>query len=137
MADTRIISSEIGKAVWGEKWDRLKRLELPTGTILLPRMTVAGQPEQFFIVSLLPGQSTNELALRIEKDIGQHRRQADTQYDLKTACYSVMLPAGKRADIDAVLDLVSREIFKLAGLHRDFEARNEILPVGMSSVSFN
>jgi signal transduction histidine kinase len=137
MADDRIVSSEIGKAVWGEKWDRLKRFHLPSGTILLPRMTVAGQPEQFFIISLCGNESTIQLALHIEKEIGQHRRKADTQHDVKTAFHSIALPAEKCGDIDAVLDVVSREIFDLAGLRTSGNNKYEVLPVKIPSAAFN
>lgn len=137
MADNRIVASEIGKAVWGEKWDRLKRFPLPTGTVLLPRMSVAGQPEQFFIISLCEEESTKQLALSIEKEIGQHRRKADTQCDIKTAFYSIALPAENCANIEAALELVSREIFTLAGLRRNGEKRYEALPVKINTASIN
>jgi len=135
VADDRIASSEIGKAVWGEKWDRLTRFALPIETVLLPRMTVAGHPERFFLISPNGREATKQLALRIEKEIGQNRRQADSQCDIKTAVHAVAQIGAGGGDIDMVFKILSREIFNLVGLRARGEKSFEVLPINTDSGS--
>ena len=116
-ADGRIEASEIGKAVWKEKWARLERVTLPTDALLLPRMTIEGEPERFFVLSAGSLTTADNLALRIEKEVGASRRPGDTQFGVKTSVGAIHLPQREEsADMELLTEELSHQILNLAGL---------------------
>jgi len=128
VADDRIESSEIGKAVWGEKWDRLNHYSLPPGTILLPRITIAGQTERFFLATCSREEAAAQFASRIEKDIGRHRRKDDAKYDVRTTVHPIPFTP-EEFSTETVLDILSRHILELAGLRSVHRPEFELLPI--------
>jgi|GEM_PF-2468457 len=116
-ADGRIEASEIGKAVWKEKWTRLERVTLPNDALLLPRMTIEGERERFFVLSAGSLAMADNLALRIEKEVGGSRRPNDAQYGVKTSVRAIHLAQQKvSADMELLTEELSRQILNLAGL---------------------
>jgi signal transduction histidine kinase len=116
-ADGRIEASEIGKAVWKEKWTRLEKVTLPTGALLLPRMTIEGEPERFFVLSAGNVATAESLARRIEKEVGGSHRTYDAQYGVKVSVLVVQLPEPEgSAAIEVLTGELSRQILNLAGL---------------------
>jgi signal transduction histidine kinase len=115
-ADGRIDSSVIGKAAWDEKWDRLMKFAFPADALLLPRITVAGERERFFVLSGGDGATAHQLAGHIEKEIGVNRRAHDTQYGVKTSLMVIDPPPSGSTDMEALTESLSRQIIELAGL---------------------
>ena len=116
-ADGRIETSEIGKAVWEEKWIRLKNVTLPTSALLLPRMTIEGESERFFVLSAGEAAAADHLALRIEKEVGASRRPTDAQCGIKASVLVIDPPPRKSgADMEAVIEALSCQILAVAGL---------------------
>ena len=114
-ADARIESSEIGKAVWGEKWKRLTKYAFPSNTLLLPRMTLAVTRERFFVLSGGDATSAKHLAGCLEKEIGTNRRSHDAQYGIKTSVMVIDPSSLESADMEALTEELSRRILNLAG----------------------
>jgi hypothetical protein len=136
-ADGRIETSEIGKAVWEEKWTRLKNVILPTGALLLPRMTIEGESERFFVLSAGQAAVADHLALRIEKEVGASRRRNDAQCGIKTSVLVIDSPPREGdADMEALIEALSRQILAVAGLSNLQEQKLQLPSGHLGTPSF-
>jgi signal transduction histidine kinase len=134
-ADGQIEASEIGKAMWGEKWSRLTNVALPPGALLLPRMTLEGKSERFFVLSAGDAAAAHQMALRIEKEVGGNRRTYDGKCGIKT---SVMVMDSLRegnADMEALTEELSRRILNLVGLSNLQEKMLQLPSMNLGSPS--
>jgi hypothetical protein len=91
-------------------------------------MKLSDRPEQFFVISPDQMDATTQLAQRIEKEISPNRREGDAQCGIKATSHSIALSAEQCADMDAILEILSRKIFDLAGLCRADKNRFAFLP---------
>lgn len=95
-------------------WTALKQLALPDGTVLLPRMANAGEKEVFFLISAREPEATNQIALRIQKEIGQCRDIQDAKCRVEKSIMVIDPPSAQGGpDVEKLADEVSARILEL------------------------